>query len=82
MTPRSGSELQYMLLDCMPVLKVQMASKHTQGAKTRTPKGFQKLLAVNMGFGVDQHGQDATVRSFKTVHAYNRWLFCSKLSLV
>lgn len=41
---------------------LQMASAHTQGAKLRTPKGFNKLLAVNMGFGVDQHGQDATVR--------------------
>ena len=40
---------------------LQMASKSTQGAKLRTPKGFNKLLAVNMGFGVDQHGQDATV---------------------
>ena len=41
---------------------LQMASAHTQGARLRTPKGFNKLLAVNMGFGVDQHGQDATVR--------------------
>ena len=43
-----------------------MASQHTQGAKLRTPKGFNKLLAVNIGYGVDQHGQDATVSSLCT----------------
>lgn len=47
---------------------LQMASAHTQGAKLRTPKGFNKLLAVNLGFGVDQHGQDATV-SMDSMHA-------------
>ena len=41
-----------------------MATKSTQGAKLRTPKGFNKLLAVNLGYGVDQHGQDATVSSW------------------
>lgn len=46
---------------------LQMASAHTQGAKLRTPKGFNKLLAVNLGFGVDQHGQDATVSMDNTL---------------
>ncbi len=45
----------------------QMATKSTQGAKLRTPKGFNKLLAVNIGYGVDQHGQDATVRILRLV---------------
>lgn len=47
-------------------VKLQMASQHTQGAKLRTPKGFNKLLAVNIGYGVDQHGQDATVSDLCT----------------
>ena len=53
-----------MLCKCAPERLwsvLQMASQHTQGAKLRTPKGFNKLLAVNIGYGVDQHGQDATV---------------------
>lgn len=47
---------------------LQMASQHTQGAKLRTPKGFNKLLAVNIGYGVDQHGQDATVSDRANCH--------------
>ncbi|DBA86697.1 TPA: hypothetical protein ACH3X1_005149 [Trebouxia sp. C0004] len=46
---------------------LQMASQHTQGAKLRTPKGFNKLLAVNIGYGVDQHGQDATEAAVRAV---------------
>ena len=52
---------------------LQMASAHTQGAKLRTPKGFNKLLAVNLGFGVDQHGQDATVRLEKNADLICRY---------
>lgn len=53
-----------------------MASAHTQGAKLRTPKGFNKLLAVNLGFGVDQHGQDATVSTDNMLI----WFICALLT--
>jgi uncharacterized protein (TIGR02058 family) len=38
------------------------------GAKTRTPKGFQKVVAVNTAaLGIELHGQDDTAAAVKAV---------------
>lgn len=60
----------------MLAVALQMATAATQGAKNRTPKGFQKVLAVNMGFGVDQHGQDATVRTIANLQKLFHLVCC------
>ncbi|KAL3145385.1 hypothetical protein ABBQ38_001635 [Trebouxia sp. C0009 RCD-2024] len=78
-----SSPARSQLLTTSSAHYLQMASKSTQGAKLRTPKGFNKLLAVNMGFGVDQHGQDATEAAVRAVkHAMESTALPGVLSMV
>jgi len=51
---------------------VDMATKDTnvfQGAATRTPKGYNKIIAVTTAIGIDQHGQDPTAAAVKATRA-------------
>ncbi|KAK9817367.1 hypothetical protein WJX74_005870 [Apatococcus lobatus] len=41
--------------------------KVVAAAGIRTPKGFKKVLAVQVGSGLDQHGQDPTTAAIKAV---------------
>ncbi|KAK9805963.1 hypothetical protein WJX73_009198 [Symbiochloris irregularis] len=38
-----------------------------EGATTRVPKGFKKVLAVHFGAGYDRHGQDATAAALQAL---------------
>lgn len=38
-----------------------------EGAATRTPKGWNKILAVTTAIGIDQHGQDPSAAAVKAV---------------